>query len=79
MCSFREWLGTWIPSKPSDMLVVCGRNNAHAHPTQLTDIAVRNNFEVVEIDFHPKSIEQQTSLFYQKAFPIKILSIRKPC
>ncbi|GIZ45391.1 hypothetical protein CKM354_000856100 [Cercospora kikuchii] len=39
---------------------------------------LRNHFEVTEIDFQPKSIEQQTCLFYQKAFPIKILSIKKP-
>ncbi|EME84086.1 uncharacterized protein MYCFIDRAFT_134467 [Pseudocercospora fijiensis CIRAD86] len=39
---------------------------------------LRSNFDVKEVDFEPKPIHQQTSLFYAKAVPLKILSITKP-
>lgn len=40
--------------------------------------AARNKFDVNEIDFQPKSIREQTSLFYASAAPLKIVSIRRP-
>ncbi|KXS93513.1 hypothetical protein AC579_6419 [Pseudocercospora musae] len=39
---------------------------------------LRSKFNVNEIDFEPKPIHQQTSLFYAKAVPLKILSITNP-
>ncbi|CZT18595.1 uncharacterized protein RCC_04439 [Ramularia collo-cygni] len=38
----------------------------------------RNKFSFDEIDFQPKSIREQTSLFYASAAPLKIVSIRRP-
>ncbi|EME45797.1 hypothetical protein DOTSEDRAFT_128023 [Dothistroma septosporum NZE10] len=39
---------------------------------------LRSKFHVEELDFQPKSIREQTSLFYAKAVPLKILSIEAP-
>lgn len=40
-------------------------------------LAVRNQFEVEEIEFQPKPMREQTALFYATAVPLKILSITR--
>lgn len=39
---------------------------------------VRSKFAIAEVDFEPKPIREQESLFYATAVPLKILSIRGP-
>ncbi len=39
---------------------------------------VRNQFAVVEVEFKPKTMREQTALFYATAVPLKILMITRP-
>lgn len=41
-------------------------------------LVVSNKFQLEEIDFQPKPMREQTSLFYATAVPLKILSINAP-
>ncbi|KXT06942.1 hypothetical protein AC578_7101 [Pseudocercospora eumusae] len=64
--------------RPTLQVLISGAvRNAETFET-FQQACVRSKFHVKEIDFQPKPIHQQTSLFYAKAVPLKILSITRP-
>ncbi|WPH03088.1 Hypothetical protein R9X50_00596300 [Acrodontium crateriforme] len=64
--------------KPSLRVIISGAVRNEETFETFRHACLRNKFNVEEIQFAPKPIREQTSLFYATAVPLKILSITGP-